>query len=127
MFFKQQECTGRWISVESEAVCKTAKTQTEMTHFLRDGCSTRGHTLHVMEVRTSWSQRLERTVLERLAKVTSHHLPSKCSHNCKHQKLLSAPLAHLSFICSNTGKRENPPMPGSTKRLLTHSVAQTRP
>lgn len=44
MFFKRQECTGRWISVESEAVCKTAKIQTEMTYFLRDGCSTRGHT-----------------------------------------------------------------------------------
>lgn len=28
MFFKQQECTGRWVSVESEAVCKTAKIQT---------------------------------------------------------------------------------------------------
>lgn len=45
MFCKQQECTGRWISVESKAVCKTAKTQTEMTYFLRDGCSTRGHTV----------------------------------------------------------------------------------
>lgn len=45
MFFKQQECTGRWISVESEAVCKTAKIQREMTYFLRDGCSTRGHTV----------------------------------------------------------------------------------
>lgn len=45
MFFKQQECTGRWISVESEAVCKTAKIQTELTYFLRDGCSTRGHTV----------------------------------------------------------------------------------
>ncbi|TFK03227.1 apolipoprotein A-I [Platysternon megacephalum] len=34
-----------WISVESKAVCKTAKIQTEMTHFLKDGCSIRGHTV----------------------------------------------------------------------------------
>lgn len=67
MFFKQQECTGRWIRVESKAVCKTAKTQTEMTYSSKMAAVQEG-IVSVMEVSTSWSQRLKCTVLRRLVR-----------------------------------------------------------
>lgn len=80
MFFKQQECTGRWIRVESKAVCKTAETQTEMTYFSKMAAVQEG-IVYVMEVSTSWSQHLKCTVLRRLIRypATTMRCPSPTS------------------------------------------------
>lgn len=127
MFFKRQECTGRWISVESEAVCKTAKIQTEMTYFLRDGCSTRGHTLgHGSQYKLE--SKSETYCAPKARQSNRHHLPPKSNHSCEQQKeSFKSSLRHHLPICpsslSNTGKKENSPTLGSMKPLLTLSVA----
>lgn len=101
-FFKQQECTGRWISVESEAVCKTAKIQTEMTYFLRDGCSTRGHigchgSQYKLESKSEmYCAREARPGNQPPPPVQIQ--PRLQTAREELQKFLSAPLAHLSFI-----------------------------
>lgn len=103
MFFKQQECTGRWISVESEAVCKTAKIQTEMNYFLRDGCSTRGHTV------CHGSQYKLESRSEMYCALKAHQdnqppppvqiQPQLQTAKEELQKFLSALLVHVSVIC----------------------------
>lgn len=102
MFFKQQECTGRWISVESEAVCKTAEILTEMTYFLRDGCSTRGHTVHHGS-QYKLESKSEMYCAQKARQDNQPPPPVQIQPQLRTakeelQKFLSAPLAHLSFI-----------------------------
>lgn len=122
MFFKHQECTGRWISVESKAVCKTAKIQTEMTYFLQDGCSTRGHTVcHGSQYKLE--SRSEMYCARKAHQDNQPPPPVQIQLQLQNSKRRASKVSFSTacpFLCHLflTLVRQNPPGLGSTRWLL---------